>query len=109
MASQPVSADNITSSVASPIICNRRDKQCGSDVSSGFDVAISVTFGGPPPSEGVHAAGLHESEFRKLLEAQTQPGRIGRPGDIAPTVVFLVSGDSGWITGETLLIAGGSR
>jgi len=60
-------------------------------------------------TEGVHAAGLAESDFRKQLEAQTPLGRIGQPQDIAPAAVFLASRDAAWITGETLVIAGGLR
>jgi 3-oxoacyl-[acyl-carrier protein] reductase len=60
-------------------------------------------------TEGVHAAGIAESEFRKQVEAQTPLGRIGQPEDIAPAAVFLASADSAWITGETLYISGGMR
>jgi len=34
---------------------------------------------------------------------------IGQPRDIAPAAVFLASSDAAWLTGETLLIAGGLR
>ena len=60
-------------------------------------------------TEGVHAAGIAESDFRKQVEAQTPLGRIGQPQDIAPAAVFLASDDSAWITGETLYISGGMR
>jgi 3-oxoacyl-[acyl-carrier protein] reductase len=60
-------------------------------------------------TEGVQAGGFAEGEFRKQLEAQTPLGRIGQPKDIAPAAVFLASQDASWITGETLLIAGGLR
>ncbi len=60
-------------------------------------------------TEGVRAAGFAESEFRKQLEAETPLGRIGQTEDIAPAAVFLASPDAAWITGETLLIAGGLR
>jgi 3-oxoacyl-[acyl-carrier protein] reductase len=60
-------------------------------------------------TEGVHTAGLANGDFRKQVEAQTPLGRIGQPEDIAPAAVFLASDDSGWITGETLYIAGGLR
>jgi 3-oxoacyl-[acyl-carrier protein] reductase len=60
-------------------------------------------------TEGVLAAGFDQSDFRKDLEAQTPLGRIGQPDDIAPAAVFFASDDSKWITGETLLIAGGLR
>jgi 3-oxoacyl-[acyl-carrier protein] reductase len=60
-------------------------------------------------TEGVHAAGIAESDFRKQTEAQTPLGRIGQPEDIAPAAVFLASSDSAWITGETFYISGGLR
>jgi 3-oxoacyl-[acyl-carrier protein] reductase len=60
-------------------------------------------------TEGVHAAGIVESDFRKQIESQTPLGRIGQPQDIAPAAVFLASSDSAWLTGETLYIAGGLR
>jgi 3-oxoacyl-[acyl-carrier protein] reductase len=60
-------------------------------------------------TDGVISAGFHESEFRKMLESQTPLGRVGQTDDIAPAAVFFASDDSKWITGETLLIAGGLR
>ena len=60
-------------------------------------------------TEGVHTAGFIGSDFQKQLESQTPLGRIGQPEDIAPIAVFLASTDSGWITGETLLVSGGLR
>ena len=60
-------------------------------------------------TEGTIAGGFLEGDFRKNVEAQTPLGRIGQPEDIAPAAVFFASDDSKWITGETLLIAGGLR
>ena len=60
-------------------------------------------------TEGVVTGGFHESEFRTVLESQTPLGRIGETDDIAPAAVFFASDDSKWISGETLLIAGGLR
>src|SRR5256885_4504765 len=60
-------------------------------------------------TEGFRSAGIHESDFRKQVEAQTPLGRIGQPADVAPAAVFLASDDSQWITGETLYVAGGLR
>jgi len=60
-------------------------------------------------TEGVRAAGIADSDFRKQIESQTPLGRIGQPQDIAPAAVFLASSDSAWITGETLYISGGLR
>jgi 3-oxoacyl-[acyl-carrier protein] reductase len=60
-------------------------------------------------TEGFRAAGIAESEMQRQVEAQTPLGRIGQPRDIAPAAVFLASADSGWITGETMYLAGGYR
>ena len=60
-------------------------------------------------TEGVESVGFDEGDFRKQFEAQSPLGRVGFPEDIAPAAVFLASGESSWITGETLVIAGGVR
>ncbi len=60
-------------------------------------------------TEGLHSVGFAESDFRKHVEATTPLGRIGQPNDIATAAVFLASDDSGWITGQTLIAAGGAR
>jgi 3-oxoacyl-[acyl-carrier protein] reductase len=60
-------------------------------------------------TDGVISGGFHESDFRKMLESQTPLGRVGQTDDIAPAAVFFASDDSKWITGETLIIAGGLR
>src|SRR2546430_1121760 len=60
-------------------------------------------------TEGSIAGGFMEGDFVKTLESQTPLGRVGEPADIAPAAVFFASDDSKWVTGETLLIAGGLR
>jgi 3-oxoacyl-[acyl-carrier protein] reductase len=73
------------------------------------NIRVNAINPGMVETEGVRAAGFDQSDFRKSLEAQTPLGRIGQPEDIAPAAVFLASSDSAWISGETLLIAGGLR
>jgi 3-oxoacyl-[acyl-carrier protein] reductase len=60
-------------------------------------------------TEGLHAAGFAESDFRKNVEATTPLGRIGQPADIATAAVFFASDDAGWVTGQTLVLSGGAR
>ncbi|MEO8368945.1 MAG: glucose 1-dehydrogenase [Candidatus Solibacter sp.] len=60
-------------------------------------------------TEGFENAGLGESEFRKKTEAATPLGRIAQPEDIARAAVFFASDDAGWVTGQTLILAGGYR
>lgn len=72
-------------------------------------IRVNAINPGMVETEGVRAAGFNEGDFRKQIEAQTPLGRIGKPEDIAPAAVFFASNDSAWITGETLVIAGGLR
>jgi len=72
-------------------------------------IRVNAINPGMIETEGVHAAGIAESDFRRQTEAQTPLGRIGQPEDIAPAAVFFASSDSAWITGETLYISGGLR
>lgn len=58
-------------------------------------------------TEGTKSMGITESEFRKEMESKTPLRRIGVPEDIASAVLFFASDDSAWITGESLVIAGG--
>ena len=60
-------------------------------------------------TEGLHNVGFAESDFRKHVEATTPLGRIAQPEDIARAAVFFASEDSGWVTGQTLIVAGGAR
>jgi 3-oxoacyl-[acyl-carrier protein] reductase len=72
-------------------------------------IRVNAINPGMVETEGVHAAGIAESDFRTETEKQTPLGRIGQPDDIAPAAVFLASPESAWITGETLYISGGLR
>jgi 3-oxoacyl-[acyl-carrier protein] reductase len=72
-------------------------------------IRVNAVNPGMVVTEGVQAAGLNEGDFRKEIEARTPLGRIGQVEDIAPAAAFLASPDSGWITGETFVIAGGLR
>jgi 3-oxoacyl-[acyl-carrier protein] reductase len=72
-------------------------------------IRVNAVNPGMVETEGVHTAGIAESDFRKQVEAQTPLGRIGQPQDISTVAAFLASADSAWITGETFVVAGGYR
>ncbi len=60
-------------------------------------------------TEGLHAVGFAGSDYQKHIEATTPLGRIAQPDDIATAAVFFASDDAGWVTGQTLMLAGGKR
>jgi len=72
-------------------------------------IRVNAVNPGMVETEGLHSAGITESDFRKQVEAQTPLGRIGQTRDIAPAVVYFASDDSRWTTGQTLHISGGFR
>jgi 3-oxoacyl-[acyl-carrier protein] reductase len=72
-------------------------------------IRVNAINPGPVATEGFDAGGFTGSDFEKQTTARTPLGRIGQTEDIAPAAVFFASDDSGWITGETLLLAGGLR
>src|SRR5437016_2801765 len=65
-------------------------------------IRVNAVSPGVIETEGLHATGISGSDFEKQTVARTPLGRIGHPQDIAPTVVFLASADSAYITGENL-------
>jgi 7-alpha-hydroxysteroid dehydrogenase len=50
---------------------------------------------------------LKDDSTRKLMEQATPLGRIGRPEEIAATVVYLASPAGGYITGKLIEVDGG--
>jgi 3-oxoacyl-[acyl-carrier protein] reductase len=70
-------------------------------------IRVNAVNPGMIETEGLSASGISGSDFEKHTVAQTPLGRIGQPQDIAQVVTFLASADSGWVTGETLNVAGG--
>ena len=48
-------------------------------------------------------------ELEELNKSRTLLGRLGTPGDMAAAVAFLASDDAAYITGETLVVAGGMQ
>lgn len=70
-------------------------------------IRVNAINSGMVETEGLHAAGIVGTDFHKNAAAQTPLGRIGQPDDIGSVAVFLASDDSGWISGETVQVAGG--
>lgn len=70
-------------------------------------IRVNAINPGMVETEGVHAAGIADSDMRRQTEAQTPLGRIGKPDDIGTVAAFFASPDSTWISGQTINIAGG--
>jgi 3-oxoacyl-[acyl-carrier protein] reductase len=72
-------------------------------------IRVNAVRPGLVETEGTHTAGFTSGDFHDDYVKNAPLGRIGQPQDIATAVTFLASGDSSWVTGETLLVSGGHR
>jgi 3-oxoacyl-[acyl-carrier protein] reductase len=64
---------------------------------------------GLTPTEGVQSLGQMGREMLDDVRRQTPLGRNGSVDDIAAAALFFASDESGFITGESLLVSGGRR
>ncbi len=67
--------------------------------------AITVNAINPGPVD----TGWPSDELREALRDRFPSGRWGRPEDIAGVVAWLLSADSGWVTGQVIDAEGGFR
>jgi 3-oxoacyl-[acyl-carrier protein] reductase len=72
-------------------------------------IRVNAINPGGVETEGARSIGIMGSDFEKQIVAGTPLGRFGQPTDIAPIAVFLASPESGWLTGETIIVSGGYR
>jgi len=72
-------------------------------------IRVNSLSPGATETEGVLARPEYKNGFEQLAITRTPLGRVGTAEDIAKAALFLASEDSGWITGEELLVGGGIR
>lgn len=70
-------------------------------------IRVNSLSPGATDTEGVRTQSI--DGFEQLAVSRTPLGRMGTGDDIAKAALFLASEDSGWITGEQLLVGGGIR
>jgi 3-oxoacyl-[acyl-carrier protein] reductase len=68
-----------------------------------FGITVNVVSPGPVQS------GYISPEMEEELIRDIPLRRVGRPKDIADTIVFLASEQANWITGQLLCVHGGHR
>ena len=71
-------------------------------------IRVNAISPGLTLTEGVHTAGIANSDFERQMIAMTPLGRAAEPVDIALPAVFLASDDARFITGELLFVGGGA-
>jgi 3-oxoacyl-[acyl-carrier protein] reductase len=71
-------------------------------------IRVNAISPGLTLTEGVHTAGIANSDFERQMIAMTPLGRAAQPVDIALPAVFLASDDARFITGELLFVGGGA-
>jgi len=71
------------------------------------NIRVNAVSGGPIDTDALKAFVNYE-EVKEATERLSALGRIGQPEDIAGACVFLCSDKASWITGQTLLVEGGT-
>ncbi len=72
-------------------------------------IRVNTLAPGATETEGTKSKPEFENGFAQFAVSRTPLGRLGTADDIAKAALFLASEDSGWITGEELLVGGGIR
>ena len=72
-------------------------------------IRVNSLLPGATETGGVRALPEYKNGFEQLAISRTPLGRMGTADDIAKAALFLASEDSGWVTGEELLVGGGIR
>jgi 3-oxoacyl-[acyl-carrier protein] reductase len=72
-------------------------------------IRVNTLAPGATNTEGVQEVLKNAPAFSEMAVQRTPLGRMGTVEDIAKAALFLASDESGWITGEELLVGGGIR
>jgi NAD(P)-dependent dehydrogenase (short-subunit alcohol dehydrogenase family) len=72
-------------------------------------IRVNAIAPGPIQSAQIEKVIAANSEREQAMIDEVPLGRIGQPRDVGEAAVFLASDAAEWISGATLLIAGGKR
>jgi len=72
-------------------------------------IRVNTLAPGATDTEGIRTMVGEDRTFTDHAISRTPLGRMGAVDDIANAALFLASEDSGWITGEQILVGGGIR
>ncbi len=72
-------------------------------------VRVNTILIGTVLTEGYAAAGLDEAAQHALAHPDNLTGRAGAPQDVANAFLWLASRAGGWVSGQTIQVAGGGR
>ena len=72
-------------------------------------VRVNSILIGTVLTEGYAAAGLDEKAQHALTHPNNLTGRSGKPQDVANAFLWLASPAGGWVSGQTLQVAGGGN
>jgi len=71
------------------------------------NIRVNAVSGGPIDTDALRAFPNYE-EVKAETIARSPLGRMGTPEDLAGACWFLCSDEAGWITGQTLVVDGGT-
>jgi NAD(P)-dependent dehydrogenase (short-subunit alcohol dehydrogenase family) len=71
-------------------------------------VRVNAVLPGSTDTPMLQAAMTSDPKLRKLIESTSPAGRLGQPQEIAEAVVWLCSDRASFVSGESMLVDGGS-
>jgi len=72
-----------------------------------YGIRVNAVSGGPIDTDALKKFPNYE-EVKKEVEKRSPLNRMGRPEDLAGIVYFLCTDEASWITGETIIVDGGT-
>jgi 3-oxoacyl-[acyl-carrier protein] reductase len=71
-------------------------------------ITVNVVAPGPIAETEMFDAAVTGQDKRDSIAASIPVQRLGSPADVARAVMFFLSGDNGFVTGQTLMVCGGA-